>query len=200
MSAGLTPEEGAALLALARAAIEDRLFDNGALAKARSAVPKTPALAAPRVCFVTLEMPGPGGELRLRGCVGSDETHLPACEAVVASALDAAFADPRFPPLVREEHAGLVVSVSALTPMVPVPAAEAIVVGRDGVSLECDGHGALFLPEVAGEHGWTRIELLEHLARKAGLPADAWRRAQLSTFHSEKFGETEGGAARIRRS
>jgi AmmeMemoRadiSam system protein A len=190
MSAALTPEEGAALLALARAAIEDRLFENGALARARSAGPKTPALEAQRACFVTLETPGPDGSLQLRGCVGSDDTDHPAHETAVTAALDAAFADPRFPPLIREEHAGLVVSVSALTPMLHVRSAESIVVGRDGVSLECDGRSALFLPEVAGEHGWTRIELLEQLARKAGLPAEAWRRARLSTFQSERFGET----------
>jgi AMMECR1 domain-containing protein len=84
--------------------------------------------------------------------------------------------------------------------MVHVDAAESIILGRDGVSLECDGREALFLPEVAGEHGWTLLELLEQLARKAGLPAEAWRRARLSTFRSERFGETEGRAARIRRS
>lgn len=188
MSARLTAEEGAALVALARAAIEDRLFDNGALAQAQRSVPETAALVFPRACFVTLKTKGANGTLELRGCIGSTEARLPAREAVVASALDAAFYDPRFPPLAREEHESLVVSVSALTPMAPVPQAEAIVVGRDGVALECDGGTALFLPEVAGEHGWTRIELLEHLALKAGLPPAAWRKARLSTFQSERFG------------
>jgi AmmeMemoRadiSam system protein A len=187
VSATLTAEEGAALVALARAAIEDRLFDNGALAQAQRQAPATPALASPRACFVTLKTKGANGSLELRGCIGSTEALLPAREAVVASALDAAFADPRFHPLSREEHESLVVSVSALTPMVSVPHADAIVVGIDGVALECDGGTALFLPEVAGEQGWTRIELLENLARKAGLPPAAWQRAQLSTFHSERF-------------
>jgi AmmeMemoRadiSam system protein A len=200
MSARLTREEGAGLLALARAAIEDRLFHNGALAAARAATAMTPALEAPRACFVTLKTPGADGRLELRGCIGSTEARLPAREAVVASALDAAFADPRFPKLTREEHQGLVVSVSALTPTTEVPHADGIVALRDGVVLECDGHRALFLPEVAEEQGWTVVELLEHLARKAGLPAEAWRKARLSTFQSERFGETEGRAARIRRS
>ncbi len=200
MSARLTPEEGAALLALARAAIEDRLFDDGALTDARRTLAMTPALAAPRACFVTLKAQGGDGALRLRGCIGSTEARLSAHEAVVASAVDAGFADPRFAPLTREEHPGLLVSVSALTPMVHVEGAEAIVVGQDGVVLECDGRRALFLPEVATEQGWTLTELLDHLARKAGLPAAAWRRARLSTFQSESFGETAGGAARIRRS
>jgi AMMECR1 domain-containing protein len=38
----------------------------------------------------------------------------------------------------------------------------------------------VFLPQVAPEQGWTRDEMLSHLARKAGLPADAWR--QGATF------------------
>jgi AmmeMemoRadiSam system protein A len=200
LSGALTPEEGAALLALARAAIEDRLFDNAALAKMQRSVPETPALAGLRACFVTLKSPGASGVLELRGCIGSTEPRLPAREAIVESALDAAFADPRFPPLHRDELPGLVVSVSLLTPIVPVPGPEAIVVGQDGVSLEFEGGAALFLPEVAAEQGWNRVELLEHLARKAGLPAEAWKKARLLTFQSERFGETEERAARIRRS
>jgi AmmeMemoRadiSam system protein A len=192
MSERLSPAEGAALLALARAAIEDRLIDNGALRAARGAVMVTPALAAPRACFVTLETPGANGVLELRGCIGSTEARLPATEAVVESALDAAFADPRFPPLRRGELAGLVISVSALTPFVPVSGEDAIVVERDGVALEWDDRSALFLPEVALEHGWTRLELLEQLAHKAGLPQGDWRRARIRTFQSERFGETGG--------
>jgi len=200
MRTRLTPEEGAALLALARAAIEDRLFHNGALDAARARVAMTPALAGPRACFVTIKIPDNEGALQLRGCVGSTEARIAGSDAVVASALDAAFADPRFPMLTREEHPELVVVVSALTPMSEVPGADAIDASRDGVVLEHDGRRALFLPGVAEEQGWSVVDLLENLARKAGLPAEAWRRARLWTFESERFGETEGGTARIRRS
>lgn len=200
MSAKLSAEEGAALLALARAAIEDRLLDNGELAAARSGAATTSALDAPRACFVTLKTPDRDGALHLRGCTGSTDARLPAKDAVVASALDAAFADPRFPALTREELPGLIIAVSALTRMTQVPGADAIVASRDGVLLECEGRRSLFLPEVAEEQGWTTFELLEHLARKADLPAGAWRRARLFTFQSERFGETQSRAARIRRS
>lgn len=200
MSAHLTPVEGAALVLLAAAAIEQRLFEEGALERARGTIPLTPGLTDPRACFVTLETRDGDGMSKLRGCIGSTEARLPASEAVVESAIEAAFADPRFPPLTREEYPGVVVAVSALTPMIPAPDAGAILVGRDGVLLECDGRRAVFLPEVATEQGWDRIGLLEHLARKAGLPQDAWRRARLWTFQSERFGGHASGAARIRRS
>ena len=108
--------------------------------------------------------------------------------------------DPRFAPLAPDEHPGLVLSVSVLTPFAPVPGAESIVPGRDGVVLEAQGRRALFLPEVAAEEGWTRLELLEHLCKKAGLPKSAWQGARLSTVQSERFGEPEGETARIRRS
>lgn len=186
----LSAEEGAALVALARAAIEEKLLANGALARRRATLSITPALAAPRACFVTLESGGPSG-LSLRGCIGTTEARLPAHEAIVASAIEAAFADPRFAPLTRAEYPALVVSISALTPMKAV-APDEIIVGRDGVALDCDGHHALFLPEVAPKYGWTRQTLLEQLARKAGLPAGAWRRGELFAFESEHFGETSG--------
>jgi AmmeMemoRadiSam system protein A len=200
MSTKLTPEDGEALLALARAAIEERLFGNGALGDVRRSITAMAALDSPRACFVTIKTPSASGGLELRGCIGSTEARLPAREAVVAAALEAAFEDPRFAPLTPDEHPGLVVSISALTPMESIPDASAIVVGRDGVALECDGRRALFLPEVATEHRWDKTALLEQLARKAGLPAAAWRRARLWVFQSERFAEPQGGAARIRRS
>ena len=49
---------------------------------------------------------------------------------------------------------------------------------------------ALFLPQVAPEQGWDRDTMLDHLARKAGLPTDAWRRgAQFEVFTAQVFSE-----------
>jgi len=189
MTERLTRDEGASLVALARAAIVERLFEDGALAAAKRGVTVTPALRAVRACFVTLETPDGDGALSLRGCIGSTHPRLPAHEAVVAAAIAAAFSDPRFPPLARDEISRLRVSVSVLTEMIPIREPEAIVAGRDGVVLLHAGRQAMFLPEVATTQGWTRDELLAQLARKAGLPASAWREARLSIFQSERFGE-----------
>ena len=76
------------------------------------------------------------------------------------------------------------------SPMRPVADAGDIVVGRDGVLLEKDGRSAVFLPQVATEQGWGRDEMLDHLCRKAGLPAGSWRKgAKFSVFQAEVFGE-----------
>jgi uncharacterized protein len=196
----LSPEEGASLVALARAAIEDRLFGAGRLADARTTIRLTEAIRSPGACFVTLKAPDRSGRLVLRGCIGSIEARLPAHEAVVDAAVKAAFEDPRFPALGRHELATVSLSVSALTPPVPAPSPEAIEAGRHGVLLESQGRRAVFLPEVASEQGWTTVELLENLARKAGLDREAWREGRLFVFLSERFGEETGPPVRIRRS
>lgn len=189
MSVLLTPVEGDALLRLARAAIEDRLDPRDALVAVRRALEMTAGLTAPRAVFVTLLEPAPDGRRALRGCIGSTEAEAPAHEAVVDAAIHAAFHDPRFAPLTLEEYATVAVSVSALTPAIPVDSIDAIVPGEDGVVLEHRLGRAVFLPEVAAEHGWTREQLLLHLCRKASLPDGAWRDGRLFSFRSQKFGE-----------
>jgi AMMECR1 domain-containing protein len=45
---------------------------------------------------------------------------------------------------------------------------------------------------VAAEQGWSRTELLDNLAQKAGLASGAWRdkRAKLLTFRADVFDES----------
>ena len=80
--------------------------------------------------------------------------------------------------------------MSVLSPAIPVSGPDAIEVGKHGVILEKEGHRALFLPQVAPEQGWDRRTMLEHLAQKAGLPADGWRRgARFEVFTAQVFAE-----------
>ena len=76
--------------------------------------------------------------------------------------------------------------------MKPVANADAIVVGRDGVLLRLGNASAVFLPQVAPEQGWDRVQLLDHLAEKAGLSPTAWRdrAAKLLTFQADVFSES----------
>ena len=194
MTPSLTAAEGAALLRLARAAIDERLYGGAALVQARREIAMTAGLLALRGCFVTLKTPDPAAGFQLRGCIGSVEARVPLHDAVVDAALHAAFDDPRFRPLESAELAGVVLSVSALGVPERVESADAIVAGRHGVILELEGKGALFLPEVASEHGWSTRELLDNLADKAGLPAGSWRQAVLQVFTSEHFVEVSPGA------
>ncbi|GIV01062.1 MAG: hypothetical protein KatS3mg014_2677 [Actinomycetota bacterium] len=125
----------------------------------------------PRGVFATLRE----GEA-LRGCIGIVEPRYPLGEAAVRAACDAAYGDPRFPPLAPAEFPAVTLKVSVLSPLRPARPEE-VVPGRHGVVLEYGARRALYLPEVASEIGAETPEaLLAHLARfKAGLSPDAWR-------------------------
>ncbi|MDD5762563.1 MAG: AmmeMemoRadiSam system protein B, partial [bacterium] len=177
----LDASEKKALLAFARETI-DRYLATGTVPLARGLPGKT---LRPQGAFVTLKR----GE-ELRGCIGRIFPEAPLGKTVGAMALQAAFSDPRFPPVGPGELAGLTVEISALTPMKPVPGAKDVVAGRDGVLLAKGGRSAVFLPQVATEQGWGRDEMLDHLCRKAGLSAGCWKEgASLSVFQAEVFGE-----------
>ena len=177
----LDASERKALLAFARETI-DRYLATGTVPLARGLPGKT---RRPQGVFVTLKR----GE-ELRGCIGRIFPEGPLGRTVGAMALQAAFNDPRFPHVGPQELPGLTVEISALTPMTPVPGAKDVVVGRDGVLLTKGGRSAVFLPQVATEQGWGRDEMLDHLCRKAGLPAGCWKEgASLSVFQAEVFAE-----------
>ncbi|MFA6112157.1 MAG: AmmeMemoRadiSam system protein B [Candidatus Latescibacterota bacterium] len=171
------------LLALARRTITDYL-ELGMVPLPRAG---SPALRQHRGAFVTLQQQG-----QLRGCIGHMAEDTPLALTVARMALQAAFHDPRFPPVGVAEVAGLELEISALTPFARVSGPEAVVVGRDGVLLEKGGRRAVFLPQVAPEQGWGRDEMLDHLCAKAGLPVGCWQHgADLSTFQAEVFAEGE---------
>jgi AmmeMemoRadiSam system protein A len=161
---------GAALLTIARSAIEEALGARGVAAP----LPDAAALAQPGATFVTLRKDG-----ELRGCIGSLEPRRTLADDVRANALAAAFRDPRFPPLRRDELAATEIEVSLLGPSSPLACAdEADLLARlepgvDGLILEHPGGRATFLPQV-----WEALpqpcDFLAALKHKAGLPADYW--------------------------
>ncbi len=141
----------------------------------------------PQGVFVTLKKHGD-----LRGCIGRIIPDAPLKRLAGSMALQSAFNDPRFPSLTLDEISQIEIEMSVLTPIKPIAQAEDIVVGRDGVILQKGGRSAVFLPQVAPEQGWTREQMLDQLALKAGLSKDAWRTgAQFSTFQAIVFSESQ---------
>jgi len=133
--------------------------------------------------FVTLREDG-----QLRGCIGYILPRKPLYQAVLENGVNAAVNDMRFRPVGPEELEKLEVEVSVLSPPRAIGSAEEFRLGEQGIILRKDGRQAVFLPEVAPEQGWTREEALSRLARKAGLPEDAWREgASFEVFTSTKF-------------
>lgn len=147
----------------------------------------SPAAGQKRGVFVTLKKRGV-----LRGCIGRMIPDMPLPELVGAVSLQSAFEDPRFSRVTLSELDGLEIEISVLTPMIAIPNADHIMVGRDGVLIRKDGRSAVFLPQVAAEQGWRREEMLEHLCRKAGLPPESWKQgAELLTFAAVVFSDED---------
>ena len=175
-------EAGRELVARARAAIE------GALGL-KSAEGERPAwLNQSGATFVTLTMGG-----KLRGCIGSLEIGRPLGEDVAANARAAAFEDPRFPKLTREEWPQCELEVSLLSAPKPIRFADEadllaqLKPGEDGVILEHEGKRATYLPQV-----WEGLpdkrRFLRELLKKAGLPEDTrLGRCRISRYRVMKF-------------
>lgn len=135
-----------------------------------------------RGVFVTLEKGG-----HLRGCIGFVVPVKPLGEAVVESAVSAAFRDPRFPPLRFEELPDVEIEVSVLSPLErvefssPEELLEKLEVGVHGVYLKKGLYSATFLPQV-----WELIkekeEFMRQLALKAGLGPDDWKDAEVYLY------------------
>lgn len=171
----LEPSEARFLLEMARAVItaaaagEDHPRPREFAAAAGFEL--TPALLEDRGAFVTLTRGG-----RLRGCIGTIVGISPLVETVRENALASAFGDPRFAPLTADELDGLRIEISVLSPLRPVADPREIEIGRHGILLERSGRRAVFLPQVAPEQGWDLPTTLDHLALKAGLPQNDWRK------------------------
>jgi AmmeMemoRadiSam system protein A len=183
----LSTEARRFLLALARSTIDDRLRGRTREAPPVSGLPCGRALEDPRGAFVTLKIDGV-----LRGCIGHVVAVAPLWQAVRDNALAAAFEDPRFPALAREELPQTTIEISALTPMRPAVPDE-VQVGHHGILIERGPSRGLLLPQVATEYGWDRETFLDHTCRKAGLEPGCWRRpdTEIKIFSAEVFGERD---------
>ena len=141
----------------------------------------------PAGAFVTLKKNG-----QLRGCIGQIIGHQPLWQTVQQMALAAAFDDPRFPPLRREELPAVEIEISVLSPPQPVASPAEIDLQNEGVILELHGRQGVFLPQVAQETGWDRETLLGQLCQqKLGLGPDCWRdpAARIFSFATQSFSE-----------
>ena len=94
----------------------------------------------------------------------------------------AAFEDPRFPPVTRDELGGLSVEISVLTPFEPLQSPEAVEVGKHGLLIEKGFNRGVLLPQVAVEQRWDREEFLKNVCLKASLPSDAWKDADAKLY------------------
>ena len=143
-------------------------------------------LNTPCGAFVSLHK-----QKNLRGCIGRMTANLPLIETVRIMAKEAAFGDPRFPPLKKEELSLCHIEISALSPMMPCPDPQTVKIGIHGLYIIHRGRSGVLLPQVPVEQGWNQLEYLEYICIKAGLPPGSYNEpdAQLFTFTAIVFGE-----------
>jgi uncharacterized protein len=144
-----------------------------------------------RGIFVTLKKDGD-----LRGCIGYPYPVLPLAEAVFQAARAAAFNDPRFEPVEKEELKDITIEISVLT--VPKEIIfkderifDEIVTGRDGLIIQDGSYSGLLLPQVAEEYQWSSLQFLEACCQKACLPNKAWQDplCKIFKFQAQIFSE-----------
>ena len=136
--------------------------------------------------FVTLHI----GD-QLRGCIGYVVGVEPLQSAVREMAKSAAFNDPRFPPLDKDEVADLKIEISVLSPLKQIEDINEIQVGFHGIVIEKGIHKGLLLPQVATEYNWDVETFLGHTCMKAGLSSDDWKskNTKIQIFSAEIFSE-----------
>ncbi len=178
----LTDKEKNTLLDIAKSAIEAKI--------SHKEVPEieidSETLKLKRGAFVTLKKQG-----HLRGCIGYIKAYKPLWETVQEMAVAAAFHDPRFPSLNKDELKNLTFEISVLSPFKRIKDINEIEVGKHGLYMVDGFRSGLLLPQVAIEYGWDRETFLKETCYKAGLPLDSWMDSstEIYIFSAEYFGD-----------
>jgi AmmeMemoRadiSam system protein A len=128
-----------------------------------------PELNQQKATFVTLNM-----DNNLRGCIGSIIAHRTFLEDLIENAKSAAFGDPRFLPLSKEEFEKIDIEISILTEPQEITydsiddLKNKVEVGIDGIIIIKGDFQSTFLPQV-----WEQLptfdSFFEHLCQKAGM-------------------------------
>ena len=181
-------DERKKLLVLAREAIANYL-NTGKYLKVDKNNFEEEILSEKMGAFVTLHKDG-----ELKGCIGHMESEEPLYKTVSEMAVAAAFQDPRFISVTKNDIDSMDIEISALSPMKKINDHNKIQVGTHGVMVKKGVRGGVYLPQVAIETGWNKEEFLNSLCeQKAGIPRDSWKTGDcdIYIFTAEVFGEKD---------
>lgn len=165
-------KQGREFIKLAKEIIESEFNDK------KVEIPDKLGFRQARGVFITLTK-----NKNLRGCVGFPHASYALGDAIVKAAKLAAFHDSRFSPLNKEELKDIKIEVSILTePSEIRDIAKEFNMGEDGLICNYLGYSGLLLPQVAIEHKMNKIDFLEAVCGKAGLPKNFWQNDNIK-FH-----------------
>jgi AmmeMemoRadiSam system protein B/AmmeMemoRadiSam system protein A len=181
----LTADDKKQLKEIALNSIKDRL-DGKRIAQPTLRSSKNPqcsTLNSKCGAFVSLHKQG-----RLRGCIGHFGEDYPLYEIVAEMAQAAAFDDPRFMPVTRDELDDIDIEISVLTPMRRIQSLDEFELHRHGIYIRKGYRSGTFLPQVADEVNWTKEEFVGHCSQdKAGLGWNGWKDAELYVYEAIVF-------------
>lgn len=178
----MSAQTGKTLLELARKAIAERLGVSYEPSPDLERKLTDEIFDTRRGTFVTLKI-----DNQLRGCIGNLTPDHTIREGVAENSVNAAFKDPRFPPLTRDEFDAVQLEISLLTEPVlldykdPADLLAKLTPGEDGVIIRKGVHSSTFLPQV-WEQLPDKAAFLGNLCMKAGLPADEWKKGDLQVY------------------
>ena len=162
--------------------IKDSL-DGKSVSVSVSPMQEYPMLSKKCGAFVSLHKHG-----HLRGCIGHFGEDIPLYEIVAEMARAAAFEDPRFMPVSREELDAIDIEISVLTPMRRIQSLDEFELHRHGIYIRKGYRSGTFLPQVADEVNWTKEEFVGHCSQdKAGLGWNGWKDAELYVYEAIVF-------------
>ncbi len=187
MVSGITKAQGNLLLKLARKAIEEALKHK--TVKVAATMREQKAFSQQPGVFVTILKNG-----ELRGSMGYSQGTYPLIDGVVMAARDAAFKDPRFKAVGKNELRQLRIRIDVLSKF-QLTRVSGIKPRTHGIFIEYGLFRALQLPEDARKYKWTAAETVQNALRKAGLAPELWsdRNVRIYRFTTQKFEEKKGG-------
>ena len=172
--------ENQVLLEIAKKSIEKK-FDETVKIDKTKLLTDFPELSKNGATFVTLTLNN-----QLRGCIGTLQAYRPLLDDLVSNANAAAFEDPRFYELTRDEFKKVKIEISILSTPVEViyndieDLKSKIKPNIHGVILQKDGRRSTFLPQV-----WEQLpsfeEFFSHLCHKGSFEVNCL------DFHSDVF-------------
>ena len=156
------------LIKIAQETIYNKLYHLGKL-NDDCFLEQLPSLKDEAATFVTLTIDG-----NLRGCIGSLIARRSLIEDIKSNAYSAAFEDPRFHPLTKDEYNNIKIEISLLSEPLKLDYIDfkdlktKLIPNKHGVILKLGVHQATFLPQV-----WEQLPDFEtfmyHLYNKANL-------------------------------
>ena len=125
----------------------------------------------------------------LRGCIGYLRPVMPLAKAVEKAAWNAAYRDPRFEPMNKNEFKYIEIEVTVIGELKEVKYEDIRLAepGRFGLYIENGIYSGTLLPQVAVENNMDMDEFIAETCRKAGMGKDCYKNSTMYAYTAKIF-------------